>query len=402
MAKYKYLIVGGGMSANAAVRGIRQVDREGTIGLFSAESHRPYNRPPLSKDLWKGKSLETVWLKNAAREAALHLGCMVQSINAPNKSVTDDEGQIHYYDKLLLATGGTPRRLACDCDSIIYFRTLEDYYHLRMLTKERRRFAVIGGGFIGSEIAAALAINGMEVAMIFPDEGIGGRMFPRELWEFLNEFYRRKGVEVRSGEEVVEVTGRGDEFVLKTRGVKNMREEEIAAEAVVAGLGIQPNVDLARQAGLKVGNGICVDAALRTSKPDIYAAGDAVDFYNHALGKRLRVEHEDNAVSMGEAAGRSMAGGAVNYDHLPFFYSDLFELGYEAVGEIDSRLETVADWKEPHREGVVYYLREGRVRGVLLWNIWGQIEAARQLIAETGPFRPVDLKGRLLEAHQYV
>ena len=189
---------------------------------------------------------------------------------------------------------------------------------------------------------------------------------------------------------------------MKTRGVQNRREEEIEADAVVAGLGIQPNMELAQQAGLTVGNGICVDSALRTSNPDIYAAGDAAEFFNPALGTRLRVEHEDNAYTMGETAGKSMAGQAVTYDHLPFFYSDLFELGYEAVGEVDSRLETLADWKEPYREGVVYYLREGRVRGVLLWNVWGQLEAARQLIAQSGPFRPEDLKGRLLEAHQYV
>jgi NADPH-dependent 2,4-dienoyl-CoA reductase/sulfur reductase-like enzyme len=402
MADYKYLIISGGMTANAGVKGIRRVDLEGSIGLVSAESHPPYNRPPLSKDLWKGKSPETVWLKNAVQDAALHLGCSVRAIDPSNKFASDDRGEIYHYEKLLLATGGAARRLASDCESIIYFRTLDDYHQLRLLTQERRRFAVIGGGFIGSEIAAALAINGNEVVMLFPEDGIGGRMFPPHLAGFLNDFYRHKGVEVRSGEEVTEVANQGNKFILKTRGVQKRREGEIEADAVVAGLGIRPNMELAQQAGLTVGNGICVDSALRTSDPDIYAAGDAAEFFNPALGTRLRVEHEDNAYAMGETAGRSMAGQAVTYDHLPFFYSDLFELGYEAVGEVDSRLETLVDWKEPYREGVVYYLREGRVRGVLLWNVWGQIEAARQLIAQAGPFRPEDLKGRLLEAHQYV
>ena len=124
------------------------------------------------------------------------------------------------------------------------------------------------------------------------------------------------------------------------------------------------------------------------ASPDIYAAGDVANFFSPALEKRLRVEHEDNANTMGREAGRAMAGKASPYHHLPFFYSDLFDLGYEAVGELDPRLETVADWKEPHREGVVYYLREARVRGVLLWNVWGQVEAARQLIAAPGPFEP--------------
>jgi NADPH-dependent 2,4-dienoyl-CoA reductase/sulfur reductase-like enzyme len=187
--------------------------------------------------------------------------------------------------------------------------------------------------------------------------------------------------------------------VVKTRSSGGDRQREIAVDAVVAGLGIRPNVELAQAAGLQINNGICVDAALRTSHPDIFAAGDVAEFFNPVLQSHLRVEHEDNANTMGAAAGRSMAGQAVSYDHLPSFYSDLFDLGYEAVGDVDSRLETVADWKEPCREGVVYYMQEGRVRGVLLWNVWERVDAARELIKEAGPFQPEDLEGRLLEAH---
>jgi NADPH-dependent 2,4-dienoyl-CoA reductase/sulfur reductase-like enzyme len=183
--------------------------------------------------------------------------------------------------------------------------------------------------------------------------------------------------------------------VLKVRNSQGQGEREVVADGVVAGIGIQPNVELAQAAGLEVDNGIRVDASLRTSRPDIYAAGDVANFYNPALDQRLRVEHEDNANTMGRLAGQAMAGRTVIYDHLPYFYSDLFELGYEAVGEVDSQLETVADWKEPYREGVVYYLRDGRMRGVLLWNVWEQVDAARKLIAERGPFRPETVKGRL-------
>ena len=118
-----------------------------------------------------------------------------------------------------------------------------------------------------------------------------------------------------------------------------------------------------------------MDASLRTNDPNIFAAGDVAEFFNPALAKYIRVEHEDNANTMGEAAGRSMAGESISYAHLPFFYSDLFELGYEAIGDVDARLETVADWKEPNREGVVYYLQDHRVRGVLLWNVWGRMDA---------------------------
>jgi NADPH-dependent 2,4-dienoyl-CoA reductase/sulfur reductase-like enzyme len=254
---------------------------------------------------------------------------------------------------------------------------------------------VIGGGFIGSEIAAALAMNGKEVVLAFPGEGIGDRVFPRDLSRFLNDFYRQKGVEVRPGERAVGLETRGGRQGLKTRNERTQAEVEIEADCVVAGVGIQPNVELAETAGLEVGDGIRVNASLRTSHHDIYAAGDVARFYNPALGTSLRVEHEDNANTMGRLAGQAMAGRSVSYDHLPSFYSDLFELGYEAIGEVDPRLETVADWKKPYREGVVYYLRNGRVRGALLWNVWGQVDAARQLITEPGPFRPEDLKGRL-------
>ena len=164
---------------------------------------------------------------------------------------------------------------------------------------------------------------------------------------------------------------------------------------MIAGLGIVPNVELARQAGLAVSDGIEVDERLRTSRPEIYAAGDVAQFPSPALGKRMRVEHEDNANTMGKIAGQNMAGADQPYEHLPFFYSDLFDLGYEAVGDVDARHETVVDWKAEFREGVVYYLDGGRVRGVLLWNTWGQVDAARALIAEPGPFRPEQLKGRL-------
>jgi NADPH-dependent 2,4-dienoyl-CoA reductase/sulfur reductase-like enzyme len=169
----------------------------------------------------------------------------------------------------------------------------------------------------------------------------------------------------------------------------------VAADGVVAGIGIDPQVTLARAAGLVVEDGIRVDRSLKTSSPDVFAAGDVASFYNPALGKWLRVEHEDNANTMGRMAGRAMAGAQVAYGHLPFFYSDLFDLGYEAVGEVDARLTTFSDWKEPFREGVIYYLRDQRVRGVLLWNVWGKVDAARQLISEPGPFGPEDLRGRI-------
>lgn len=382
MAHFRYLIVGGGMAADAAVNGIRSVDSEGTIGLISEESHPPYKRPPLSKKLWQGKPLESIWLETESPGVELLLGRRVVHLDLDHKQVVDDRGTVYTFEQLLLATGGTPRRLAGDHPQIIYFRTLDDYLRLRSLTERGNRFAVLGGGFIGSEIAAALTLNGKEVILLFPEEGIGARLFPRDLALFLNEFYRQKGVVVQPGELVIAVEEAGSKQMVRTQSGRSWE-----VDGVVAGLGIVPNVEIAQAAGLAVENGIVVDELLRTSHSEVYAAGDNTNFYSSALGIRLRVEHEDNAIAQGFYAGQNMAGEAVSYRHLPFFYSDLFELGYEAVGELDPRLEVVADWEEPYRKGILYYRQGDQVRGVLLWNVWGKLDWAREVI-HASPQRP--------------
>lgn len=395
MQNYAYLIIGGGMTAAAAVAGIREVDERGPIGVVAAEPELPYDRPPLSKSLWKDKPLESIWRTIDERAVTFHLGRTARTLDPRNKRVTDDQGTVYTYNKLLLATGCVPRRLPFGGAQINYFRTLEDYKRLRERTVQGQRFGVIGGGFIGAEVAAALAMNGKQVTLIFPEEAIGSRMYPPDLAQFLVGYYASKGVEVVAGAQVGGCESRQGTSVLKIRDARTSAEREISTDGVIAGIGVLPNVELAESAGLTVDNGIRVDAALRTSQPDVYAAGDVASFHNPVLNRWLRAEHEDNANTMGRLAGRAMAGQAVSYDHLPFFYSDLFDLGYEAVGEIDARLETFADWKVQWKEGVVYYLREGRVRGVLLWNVWGQVDAARKLISDAGPFRAADLRGRL-------
>jgi 3-phenylpropionate/trans-cinnamate dioxygenase ferredoxin reductase subunit len=394
MAGSKYLIIGGGMTADAAVGGIRKVDPTGEVALISAEPHPPYNRPPLSKGLWKGKPLAGIWRNTEAEGVTLHLGRTVRRIDLASRRVIDDQGREHTFEKLLLATGGTPRRLPFGGDEIIYFRTLDDYNRLRALSAEGKRFGVIGGGFIGSELAAALAGNGKEVVIVVPEEGIGARLFPRDLALALNEFYRAKGVDVRTLARVTDLQREGEKLTLHIQKADGV-SERIPVDGVVAGLGIKPSTELAEHAGLAVDNGVVVDEQLRASHAEVWAAGDVAAFPSAALGMRVRVEHEDNALAQGSVAGQNMAGAGLPYHHLPFFYSDLFELGYEAVGEMDPRFETVSDWQEPFRKGVVYYLRDGRVRGVLLWNVWGKVDVARELIVAKGPFRRADLKGRI-------
>jgi NADPH-dependent 2,4-dienoyl-CoA reductase/sulfur reductase-like enzyme len=390
MTSYKYVIIGAGMTADAAVRGIRELDRKGSIAIIGDDLNLPYKRPPLSKGLWKGKPIDKIWLNTADLSVDLYTGRTVKSIESQKKTVRDDLGDVYTYDKLLLATGGTPRQLPFGGEDINYFRTLEDYQQLRELSINHSHFGVIGGGFIGSEVAAALTMNGKKVTMLFPEEGIGSKLFPRELSLFINEYYREKGIEVLDGANLKDVQKRnGSYYLIHDNG------GDIQVDGVVAGIGVLPNIELAKTGGLKTGNGIVVDEFLQTDKPDIFAAGDVAEFNQAVLGIRRRVEHEDNAITMGKQAGRNMTGATEPYHHLPYFYSDLFELGYEAVGELDSRLETFSDWQEPFKKGVVYYLSNGRVRGVLLWNVWDTLPAARALIAEPGPFKAYDLKNRL-------
>jgi len=390
MPHFKYVIVGAGMTAASAVQGIRELDPMGSIALIGDDPEPPYDRPPLSKGLWKGKALDSIWRLPQGHAVELFLGRTVRSIETGGKQVQDDRGASYTYDRLLLATGGTPRRLPFGGEDIIYFRTLADYRRLREMCAHSEHFGVIGGGFIGSEIAAALAMSGKKVTMLLPEKGIGTRVYPRALSRFLTDYFGEKGVEVLTGVNVTKYDKKEGAYLLTTD-----QGHHVAVDGVIAGIGIVPNMALAQTAGLQVDNGIVVDEMLRTDYPDIFAAGDVAEFPSLALGKRLRVEHEDNANMMGKQAGRNMTGASEPYQHLSYFYSDLFELGYEAVGELDPRLETFVDWKEPFKQGVIYYLADGRVRGVLLCNVWDAVPAARALIVEPGPFKAADLRNRL-------
>jgi NADPH-dependent 2,4-dienoyl-CoA reductase/sulfur reductase-like enzyme len=395
MTTYHYLIIGGGMAAAAAVKGIREVDPDGTIGMISTESHRPYNRPPLTKKLWQGKPEESIWRKLPGDNLDFIGGCQVTSVDPRIKQVIDEAGNSYTYQRLLLVPGGSPRRLPFAPPETCYYRTLDDYHAVRSWMGRGARVGIIGGGFIGSEIAAALASNGEKPVMVFPEAGIGARIFPADLSQFINRYYEEKGVEIHPKMEINAIERQGDRFALRSKA-----GETAVVDHIIAGIGIQPNTGLAQAAGISLaaaeeGGGIRVDEHLRTNQPDVFAAGDVASFFNPALKKTIRVEHEDNANTMGYTAGLNMAGREVTYNHQPYFYSDLFDLGYEAVGELNSSLQTVSDWQDPFHKGVIYYLKDNKVRGVLLWNTWDQVDAAREIIAEGRAYQPEELKGLL-------
>src|SRR5438046_3498607 len=266
MPDYTYLLVGGGMTADAAAQALHEADPAGSVALVGAEPHPPYDRPPLSKALWKGEPEEKIWRKTAATGAALHLGRRLTALDPRGRSVTDDRGTVHRFKKLSLATGGAPRRLPLESDQIIYFRTLDDYRRLRALASESVRFAVIGGGFIGSEVAAALRMQQRDVTMLVPEAGLGARVFPADLAAFLVGYYREKGVTMRMGEGMAGLDRRAGSCVVGTT-----LGGELVAEVLVAGRGLVPGGELGEPAGLGWVFAVVGDEGWRSREVDVYS-----------------------------------------------------------------------------------------------------------------------------------
>ena len=393
MQTYQYIIVGGGMTGSAAVMEIRKKDSKGSIAMFSKENFLPYNRPPLTKGLWDGKDVEDIVRPMQDYDVELFLNTAVKRISPESKTVTDEHGEKYKYDKLLLATGGHPIHLPDVPEGVIFYRTRADYHKLKELVSAKDQFCVIGGGFIGSEIAAALNKQDKHVTMIFPETGISGMRFPDDLAKFLNDYYREKGVDVLDGYLVKSINKKGARYQVAYKHIDEETIENKTFDAVIVGVGIKPNIYLAEEAGLEVDDGIVVNEYLQTTDPDIFAAGDVAYFFNTGLGRRVRVEHEDNANTMGAAAGRNMSAEMEKYDHFPFFYSDLFDLGYEAVGEMNKDFEIFEDWIEEFKKGTIYYLDQGKIRGLIFWNLWGQVDKGRKLISEGKTYQQSDLKG---------
>ncbi|HLS62100.1 MAG TPA: FAD/NAD(P)-binding oxidoreductase [Ruania sp.] len=377
--RFDYLIVGGGMTADAAARGVRELDTEGTIGIIGQDTDPPYTRPALTKKLWTDPdfSAEDNWLHTGTDTGAeLRTGTRVTRLDVAGHTVVTDDGEQIGYRRLLLATGGTPHTLDIPAgERCLYFRTFADYRGLRAVSGAGRHVAVVGGSFIATELAAALVQNETATTVLFAEDRFSGGMFPAALAEHLQSTYADRGVQLRPQTTVDGGTLEADGITLQLSDGSTDRYD-----ALVAGLGIEPAVDLAAEAGLEVDDGILVDAHLWTGAEDVYAAGDVARYPDRLLG-RQRVEHVDNATQMGAVAGRILAGSDETYDHTPYFYSNVFDISYQAVGTLDPSAQTIEDWVEPMEQGTVYYLRGDQLIGVLLWNIENRLDDARVLLA---------------------
>lgn len=381
---YDHVIIGGGIAADAAARAIRAEDETASIAILSADAHAPVYRPALSKDLWTGEDPDPTSQDLGTAEAAgaeLFTSTVVTELLPSSRTVVTARGERIHYRTALLATGSVPRRLPEVGDRrVAYLRTVGDYRHLRSLAVDGARLVVVGGGYIGTEVAAALTRTGAEVTLAHGGERILEHMFPTSITSHLEQVFTEKGVELVGGFRLEDVTA-GESLALRAEDGRTLE-----ADAVVLGLGARPDTFLAAQAGIDTDRElVIVDPHLRTSAPDVFAAGDVV-LYDDALLGRRHVEHVDHAEASGALAGKNMTRPEAEreeYEHTPLFFSDLFDDGYEAVGRLDSSLEMREVWDEEHRAAVVHYLDEGVVEGVLLWNTWDSVPAARELIAQS-------------------
>ncbi len=367
---YKYIIIGGGLAGGKAVDGIRQVDETGKVAVVTEEPHRPYERPPLSKDYLRGEAgLESVYVGEAAHyeaaDAEVLTGVRATRLIPDRRRVALDDGRELEYEKLLLATGGHAWRLplpGSDLENVFTLRTIEDSDRIREAAGEGAHALIMGGSFIGCEVAASLRQLGTQVTMVFPESRLLERIVPVALSDLLFATYRDEGVEVFPGTVSEGLEGDG-----KVERAKLDNSKVLDVDLVVMGVGIRLNTELADEAGLELNEqgALIVDEQLRTSDLDIYGAGDIAAWPDPTFGERLRVEHWDVARRQGRRAGRNMAGEEKAYTALPYFFSDLFDLSFEVWGNLNSWEETVVRGSPGKGSFAYYYFDGGRLVGVL-------------------------------------
>lgn len=385
-AEPAYVIVGASLTGAKAAETLRDEGFGGPIVLLGAEPDRPYERPPLSKGYLLGKEEKSsVYVHDqgwyAEHDVELRTGVTVTGVDPAAGQVTLDGGETVSYERLLLATGASPRRLSVpggDLDGVLYLRTVVESEHLGGVLRRGGRVAIAGAGWIGLEVAAAAREFGCEVTVIEPESVALSRALGPELGGMFTELHREHGVTFRFGEGLSEIRGSGG----SAAAVVTSAGAEVAADAVVIAVGVRPNTGLAEQAGLDISNGVTVDAALRTSVPGIYAAGDVADVFNSLLGRRVRVEHWANALSSGPAAARAMLGQPVSYDQVPYFFTDQYDLGMETAGlpEPGGYDQVVYRGDQAGREFVAFWLSGGAVVAGMNVNVWDVSDPIQDLI----------------------
>jgi NADPH-dependent 2,4-dienoyl-CoA reductase/sulfur reductase-like enzyme len=383
-----YLIVGASLAGAKAAETLRTEGFGGRVVLLGTETERPYERPPLSKGYLLGKEDKSViyvheegWY--AEHDVDLRLGVTVTSVDPAGRTVTTADGESVGYDRLLLATGASPRRLnipGADLEGVLYLRTVGDSERLAAAFRGGGRVVSVGSGWIGLETTAAAREAGCEVTVIEPEPTALYRALGSELGEMFADLHREHGVQFRFGESVTELRGAGAGG--RVGEVVTSSGAAVPADVVVVGIGAAPNTGLAADAGLEVGNGVVTDAALRTSDPNIYAAGDVASSYHPLLGRRVRVEHWANALNSGPAVARSMLGQDVAYDPVPYFYSDQYDLGMEAAGlpEPGRYDQVLYRGDRPGREFIAFWLAGGAVVAGMNVNVWDVNDDIQALI----------------------
>jgi 3-phenylpropionate/trans-cinnamate dioxygenase ferredoxin reductase component len=389
-----HVIVGASLAGAKAAETLRASGFDGPVILIGEETELPYERPPLSKDYLQGKAdRQTIyahpreWYDDA--NVDLRLGVPVTSIDRTARQVRLADGSSAGYGKLLLTTGSTPRRLpvpGADLDGVLYLRTARDSDRIKTAFQAADRVAVIGAGWIGLETAAAARAAGVDVTVLETAALPLLRVLGPEAAQVFATLHREHGVDLRFGIQVVEITGANG----RADGVRLADGRHVQADAVIVGVGITPNTQLAEQAGLDVGNGIRVDAQLRTSDPDIFAAGDVASAFHPLFGKHIRVEHWANALNQPQAAAKAMTGQEVSYDRVPYFYTDQYDLGMEYAGyvEPDGYAGVVFRGDVDRREFIAFWLGDdGRVLAGMNVNVWDVNDAIQALVRAR---RPVD------------
>ncbi len=393
-----YVIVGASLAGAKAAETLRAEGFAGPLVLIGAEDELPYERPPLSKDYLQGKAeRDTIYVHPrpwyADNEVDLRLGAAVTGIDRAAHAVTLADGSRVEYGRLLLTTGSAPRRLPVEgagLDGVLYLRSVDDSDRLRAAFTSGARIAVIGAGWIGLEAAAAARQAGADVTVLEVADLPLLRVLGPEAAEVFAALHRDHGVDLRFGVQVAAIAGEGG----RVSGVRLADGSTVAADAVVVGIGIAPNVQLAREAGIDVDNGVRVDAALRSSDPDIYAAGDVASAFHPLLARHIRVEHWANALNQGPAAARAMLGQDVAYDRVPYFYTDQYDLGMEYSGyvEPDGYDRVVFRGDVAGREFIAFWLDgSSRVLAGMNVNVWDVTEPIQALVRAGRPVDPAAL-----------